>query len=71
MTFVNLFLSNGMNDKFFSVYCNSIYLESKIQTKTLFPLFSLVPQQKLLDGLKKPPVAHYSPSILTLSITGV
>lgn len=37
MTFVNLFLSDGMNDKFFSVYCNSIYLESKIQTKTLFP----------------------------------
>lgn len=39
MTFVNLFLSDGMNDKFFSVYCNSIYLESKIQTKTLFPNF--------------------------------
>lgn len=37
MTFVNLFLSDGMNDNFFSVYCNSIYLESKIQTKTLFP----------------------------------
>lgn len=39
MTFVNLFLSDGMNDKFFSVYCNSIYLKVKYKQKHFSPNF--------------------------------